>query len=812
MRQILKTLLFAAFLLLPGAAFGACVFPTDIPANTVIGRLGIAPGPCQAIPFATLSSKLTSAVITLNSGNGQTAPGAMSGGGTFSFGATTDTPQFTGIGLGGTAPATGLEIFNAPIATTGNGQAVSGATALNGGVYGGQGSTYDVALINKSAAVALGVPTGTQNVVLQGTLTAASLSTVGTIAGSLCATSSGVVLYEAAVNCFAVSGITVVSGKTLTIDNTLELAGTDSTKFTFPSTTGTVETLEATQTVSGTKTFSGTMNITGTGQINGTAFGTFATQNSATPPAIGGTTPAAGAFSTLTATTPVAVASGGTGQGTAALARGPSGLGIENLTSHGDSNYALVSTDRTVGTSAAFTAPRTWTMVAASAVNPGTRILIQDFKGFVSNTNTLTIVRNGSDTINGGTGSQVINNANGGFLFVSDGISNWSAQALGAQATSGVASINGQTGNPSIVSGTAISVSTSGGNISVANTGVTSLNGQTGAITVPTGGNVNKFRNASMDIFQRGTSGLATASVLAKPCVSTADGWCVVQTGAQFTCSQGTQVNNGAAHYIGCVGGTSNTDTLFSQRIESSVAAPLAGATITIQFYYNQNTGSSVAPKVSTCFASATDNFTTCTADLAATTLTSCATTVWCQEAYTFAASASASQGYQVTIDCNTALTAGQSCLMTAADIRVTSGVATGINSSPPPIELKSIAASTAECQRYFEVISAASAGGIGVGIAQAASTSRAVLAINWKTMKRIAPTVTLSATSDWSYYNTAISGYVVWSTFTTTTTEWGGVLDVTTTTAGLGAAGSATIATPNAATTSARMFINSEL
>lgn len=485
MRQTLKALLFAAFLLLPGAAYCQCTFTAPLPVNTVIGRLGVTPGPCQAIPFATLSSKLTSAIITLNSGNGQTAPGAMSGGNTFLFGATTDTPQFTGIGLGGTAPATGLEIFNAPIATTGNGQAVSGATSLNGGVYGGQGTTYDVALVNKSAAVALGVPTGTQNVVLQGTLTAASLSTVGTIAGSLCATSAGVVLYEAAVNCFAVSGITVVSGKTLTIDNTIELAGTDSTKFTFPSTTGTVDTLEANQTVSGNKTFSGTLNITGTGQINGTAFGTFATQNFATPPAIGGTTPAAGSFSTLTVTTPCPVTSGCTGQGTVAGALSSVGLGVEALTNHGDSNYSILSTDHTVATSGTFTTSRTWTLPTAASVNPDRRLIIQDFKGFVSATNTLIIVRNGSDTINGGTGSQTINNANGGFLFISDGVSNWSAQALGAQAAAGVASINGQTGNPSIVSGTAISVSTSGGNISVANTGVTSLNGQTSALTVP---------------------------------------------------------------------------------------------------------------------------------------------------------------------------------------------------------------------------------------------------------------------------------------------------------------------------------------
>ena len=363
-----------------------------------------------------------------------------------------------------------------------------GATAVNGGVLAGQGSTYDAVIENKSLAVAMGVLTGTQNVVLGGNITAASLITTGTISGALCQDASGHIIYAVAVNCFAVSGITVVSGKTLTIDNTLELAGTDGTKFTFPGASDTVDTLAATQTVSGVKTFSGTFNCTGTCQLAGTAFGTFATQNFATPPAIGGTTPAAGSFSILAATTPIGLSSGGSNNSTAAGARGPTGYNIDELTSHGDSNYPILSTDRVVATSATLTAPRTWTLPAASSVNAGQYLFVQDFKGFVSNTNTLTIIRNGSDNINGGTGSVVINNANGGFLFISDGVSNWSAQALGAQATAGVASINGQTGNPSIVAGTGISVSTTGGNISVANTGLTSLICDGGQVTITTTG------------------------------------------------------------------------------------------------------------------------------------------------------------------------------------------------------------------------------------------------------------------------------------------------------------------------------------
>jgi hypothetical protein len=476
----MKRTILAASIWLAATAAAFCqtpiagVFPQTLPQNTVIGRLGASPGPVQAIPFSVLSAQLTGASITLNSGNGQTAPGAMSGGNTYSFGATGDKVQMTGLGLGGAAPLTGLEVYNAAVSPTGNGQGMVGASALNGGMLLGQGSVFDAVIANKSGAVALGVTTGTQNIVLQGSLTAASLSTVGSIAGSLCATSAGVVLYEAALNCFAVSGISVVSGKTLTVDNTIELAGTDGTKFTFPSSSDTVDTLAATQTINGVKTFSGTINITGICQISGVACGTFITQNYATPPPIGGTTPNTGAFSTLTLTTPIGLSSGGTSAGTAAGARASGGLNIESLTSHGDSNYTILSTDRTVGTSTTLTASRTWTLPAASAVNAGSHLTVADFSGGVTGVNTLVVQRAGSDTINGST-SITISTTNGAYLFISNGISGWTAQALGASAAVGVSSVNGQTGSVGVVGGTAISVSTAGGNITVANTGVTSV-------------------------------------------------------------------------------------------------------------------------------------------------------------------------------------------------------------------------------------------------------------------------------------------------------------------------------------------------
>lgn len=212
------------------------------------------------------------------------------------------------------------------------------------------------------------------------------------------------------------------------------------------------------------------------------------------------------------------------------------------------------------------------------------------------------------------------------------------------------------------------------------------------------GGFINRFRNAAFDVWQRGTSAIPASTSGAY----TADGWIVTQTGAAFTCAQDTG-NNGTLFSLKCVGGTSNTDTTFAQRIDSAVAAPLAGKTVTVQFQYKQSSGGSVTPKISACYASATDNFTTCTSDLAATGVSACASGSWCTESYTFAVSANASNGYQITLDCNAALSAAQACWIAAADVRVTPGVTTGINANPPAPELRPISVELLLNRRRFE-------------------------------------------------------------------------------------------------------------
>lgn len=109
----------------------------------------------------------------------------------------------------------------------------------------------------------------------------------------------------------------------------------------------------------------------------------------------------------------------------ATTARGSSGLNIESATSHGDSAYTILSTDRVVYTSAAFTAARTWTLPAASALNPGQSLVVVDAQGTLTAANTLSVARAGSDTINGGSASLVLGNAYASVTLYSDGVSKW---------------------------------------------------------------------------------------------------------------------------------------------------------------------------------------------------------------------------------------------------------------------------------------------------------------------------------------------------------------------------------------------------
>lgn len=165
---------------------------------------------------------------------------------------------------------------------------------------------------------------------------------------------------------------------------------------------------------------------------------------------------------------------GGTGGTTAPTARASSALNVDSFTGHGDSIYTILATDRTVGTNASFTASRTWTLPAANAVNAGQEIIVADFQGTVTASNTLVISRAGSDTINGAGTSVTISAANGAYLLRSDGSSRWTAQSMGAASGGGVTSVTCGTG-------------LSGGTITTSGTCAVSLTAATGSMGSNTG-------------------------------------------------------------------------------------------------------------------------------------------------------------------------------------------------------------------------------------------------------------------------------------------------------------------------------------
>ena len=104
--------------------------------------------------------------------------------------------------------------------------------------------------------------------------------------------------------------------------------------------------------------------------------------------------------------------------------------GLYGYTSVGDANHTILPTDRTVATSAAFTAPRTWTLPAASSFNAGQPLRVTDAAGGLSSINTLTLAAAGSDTLNGGV-SQAFASAHSEIALVSDGTSKWTYDVQG---------------------------------------------------------------------------------------------------------------------------------------------------------------------------------------------------------------------------------------------------------------------------------------------------------------------------------------------------------------------------------------------
>ena len=102
-----------------------------------------------------------------------------------------------------------------------------------------------------------------------------------------------------------------------------------------------------------------------------------------------------------------------------------------------DANFTIPAAARMVAQTGTMTAPRTVTLPAAGTVAAGQVVTVKDASGTVTGTNTITVVRAGSNTINGATAGIVINTAYSARQFASNGADGWTAIITPAQVTYG---------------------------------------------------------------------------------------------------------------------------------------------------------------------------------------------------------------------------------------------------------------------------------------------------------------------------------------------------------------------------------------
>lgn len=218
------------------------------------------------------------------------------------------------------------------------------------------------------------------------------------------------------------------------------------------------------------------------------------------------------------------------------------------------------------------------------------------------------------------------------------------------------------------------------------------------------GGYINKFRNGTMDIWQRGTA----VTTISTSGAYYPDGWIITPTGASCTAIQTTTNTRSGAlttHSLMVTGATSVTGITVKQRIESVISQQLEGQTCTVQAQVYNNTGTTITPALTVKHAGTTDNWGAPVTDINAVAMQACASGGWTQICYTFNASTSSGTGLEVTFDFgNNFSTTGKDIQITELDLRATPGASTGVNSSPPPIETLPYPAQLSFCQRYLAV------------------------------------------------------------------------------------------------------------
>jgi len=386
-----------------------------------------------------------------------------------------------------------------------------------------------------------------------------------------------------------------------------------------------------------------------------------------------------------------------------------------------NAGYSVKATDRMV-VYTSLSAAQTVALCASSAYPGGTLLWVCDESGGCSPTNTITISANGTDTINGA--SSALLDAPYGYLALeSNGSGKWTIVDQGPT----VLLLNGLTGNVKIAASDGSSITASATTITIGGPG----------------GFVNRFRNGTMDVWQRGTSPGLTVGTSGS--AYTADGWMVNWSASSSAAPAVSQASGRllSKNSLQVTGAANLTDVQIQQRIESLVAAALCSQTVTVQAQVYNNTGAAITPTLTVKHAGSQDSWSSPTTDVNAVSLQSCANGAWTQVAYTFSASASSYNGLQITFDFGNNFGANtKSIALTECDIRVTPGASPGLNGTPPPPELRPVAAELAFSQRYYQTP-------IGAGTFGSVENSTTILvSISLPVAMRAAPTITLVKTS----------------------------------------------------------------
>jgi hypothetical protein len=308
-------------------------------------------------------------------------------------------------------------------------------------------------------------------------------------------------------------------------------------------------------------------------------------------------------------------------------------------------------------------------------------------------------------------------------------------------------------------------------------------------------GMVNKFRNGAMDIWQRGIS-------------AAADGWVAYIYSGSGTIAQaaGRLLTRFSLQITGAA---SVTDVVIQQNIESMIAAPLTSQIVTVQAQIYNATGGTITPILNVYHATGPDNGTfTLEPNASAVSLQACPNAVWTQVAYTFMMGALAANGMAVNFDFGNNFGANtKSVRITELDIRATPGIASGINYSPPPPELRPIGIEMPFCLRYLYVVLGAGGGNLILG--QCGGPTTAWCIVSFPQPMRVVPTFSYSAVTDWTLLNGPVNASlpVTAMAFNNKSTTMGGIQ--TTVSSGL-VAGNATMMQSSGA--SAALFFSAEL